>query len=191
MALSTDVTRGLLGEPGMPYNLLLNRSTDFGPFFVILKVTYHSARAIQLGMGVLQMLWDRTEPNGYAPYINENMLPGTPKHEILMHVAIGDHQVTPLGAHIIARSVKAKNLSPTNRSVWGVEDAPAPFMGSGLVEYSFGLPEVPKTNTPPEGPDEDDPHDKVRVLDPSYNQTDTFLRTGEIKQYCTGACDPE
>jgi hypothetical protein len=191
MALSTDVTRGLLGEPGMPYNLLLNRSVDFDPFFGLLKITYRYARSIQLGLGLLQMHWDRTEPNGYAPYIAADTLPGTPKHEVLLHVALGDYQVTPLGAHIIARAVNAKNLLPVNRSVWGIEETTGPFSGSGIVEYSFGLPEAPKTNTPPEGPEDDDPHDKVRVLDASYNQTDTFLRTGVITPYCDGPCDPE
>ena len=44
---------GLLGEPGMPYNLLLNRSTDFGIFFVVLKAAYHGAKSIQLGLGAV------------------------------------------------------------------------------------------------------------------------------------------
>ncbi|APR75076.1 Hypothetical protein A7982_00422 [Minicystis rosea] len=194
MALSTDVTRGLLGEPGMPYNLLLNRSADFEPFFGALQLVYSGGRSIQQVLGLVQMLWDRTEPNGYAPYIAANMLPGTPQHEILIHAAIGDHQVTPLGAHIIARAVKAQNLKPVNRSIFGLPEADGPFMGSGIVEFSFGLPTSPETNTPPEGatyPEDDDPHDKVRVLDAARNQTEQFLRTGVIDKYCDGPCDPE
>lgn len=194
MALSTDVTRGLLGEPGMPYSLLLNRSVDFDPFFATIKVTYPSALDQQLGIGVVQMLWDRTEPNGWAPYIVKDTLPGTPAHEILIHVAIGDYQVTPLGAHILARTVGAKNLAPVNRSVWGIEEAEGPFSGSGIVEFDFGLPEVPKENVPPKGPDfpEDaDPHDAVRVLQAAQDQTDTFLREGVVVPTCDGPCDPE
>lgn len=189
MSISTDVTRGLVGEPGMPYSLLLNRSSDFGPFFVLLSSTYRTGRNIQLLEGLLQMVWDRTEPDGYAAYISSNMLPGTPAHDLLIHVAIGDHQVTPLGAHIIARAVGAKNLKPVNRSVYGIEEADGPFTGSGMVEYDFGLPEAPKTNTPPyEGAD---PHDDVRKLDASYDQSNEFFRTGVITTYCTGPCDPE
>jgi hypothetical protein len=191
MALTTDVPRGLLGEPGLPYNLLLNRSTDFGPFFVILKVIFRSGMDIQLILGLTQMHWDRTEPNGYVPYIVQDTLPNTPPHEVLLHVAIGDYQVTPLGAHIIARSTNAKNVAPVNRSIWGIEEATAPFSGSGIVEFGFQLPEAPKTNTPPAGPGDDDPHDKVRVLDVAYNQTDTFLRTGVIENSCVGPCDPQ
>jgi len=191
MALTTDVTRGLLGEPGMPYNLLLNRSVDFTPFFVLLKSFYKDAIDLQLVLGLVQMHWDRTEPNGYAPYITENLFPNTPAHEVLLHVAIGDHQVTPLGAHLIARSVKAKNLSPVNRPIWGLTEDAGPFTGSGIVEYDFNLPMAPTTNTPPTGPSEEDPHDKVRVLNASYDQTDLFLREGTIAPFCDGVCNPE
>lgn len=191
MALSTDVTRGLLGEPGMPYSLLLNRSVDFQPFFLLLKGAYQTSRNMQIAMGLLQMLWDRTEPCGYAPYVHGNQLANTPDHEVLLHVAIGDYQVTPLGAHMIARAVGAKNLKPVNRSIFGIPEADGPFTGPGMVEFSFGLPESPKTNTPPTGPEADDPHDKVRVLDAAYSQTNDWLRTGKVVPYCMGACDPE
>lgn len=191
MALSTDVTRGLLGEPGMPYSLLLNRSVDFAPFFLLLKGAYQTSRNMQIILGLLQLLWDRTEPCGYAPYLHGNPLPGTPDHEVLLHVAIGDYQVTPLGAHMIARTIGAKNLKPVNRSIFGIEEADGPFKGSGLAEFSFGLPESPKTNTPPTGPEDKDPHDSVRVLDAAYSQTNDWLRTGMVVPYCSGVCDPE
>ena len=191
MAVSTDVTRGLLGEPGAPYSLLLNRSVDFGFYFTLLKSAYQTGRNIQLLLGLIQMTWDRTEPDGYMPYINENMLPGTPQHQVLIDVGIGDFQVTPLGAHIIARAVKAKNLKPVNRTIWGIPDTDGPFMGSGLVEYSFGLPEAPKENVPNTGGNDDDPHDKVRSLPEAIDQEDEFFRTGVIKAYCQGPCDPQ
>jgi len=125
------------------------------------------------------------------PYINENMLPGTPQHQVLLDVAIGDFQVTPLGAHMIARSLKARNLKPVNRSIWGIPDTDGPFMGSGLVEYSFGLPDAPKENIPITGDHKDDPHDKVRILPEAIDQGEEFFRTGTIKASCNGPCDPQ
>jgi hypothetical protein len=191
MALTTDVQRGLLGEPGAPYNLLLNRSTDFAPFFLQLMLSFKGdGLDIQLALGLVQMMWDRTEPNGWLPYITDP-LPNTPDHEIMIHVAIGDHQVTPLGAHIIARSVQAKNLAPVNRTIWGIPEDAGPFTGSSLVEFEFGLPEAPKTNTPTTEPEEDDPHDKVRVLPSAFDLTDVFLRSGMTQAACEGPCDPE
>ena len=190
MAITTDVTRGLLGEPGMPYTLLFNRSVDFTGFGAILHVTYRNPLDVQILFGLVQMLWDRTEPNGYAPYITEQMLPGTPAHQVLIHVAIGDHQVSPLGAHLIARAVHAKNVLPVNRHVWGIEEASAPLSGtSAMVEYDFGLPPSPATNQPPSG--DGDPHDKLRVLPQAETQADEFFRTGVVNQHCTTACRPE
>ncbi len=51
---------------------------------------------------------------------------------------------------MIARSVKARNLKPVNRTIWGIPDTDGPFTGSGLVEYSFGLPR-PRRRTSPTG----------------------------------------
>ncbi len=188
MAITTDVTRGLLGEPGAPYTLLLNRSVDFAGFGTLLAIVYKDARDGQVAFGLIQMLWDRTEPDGYLPYIRENMLPNTPAHEVLLHVAIGDHQVSPLGAHLIARSIGAKNLSPVNRSIFGIEEQAAPITGSAMVEYDFGLPASPMTNIPPTGADNDDPHDKVRVLQSAEAQSDKFFRDGIVTDFCGGAC---
>ena len=189
MALSTDVTRGLVGEPGMPYNLLLARSADFATYFTILNGTYGKNRPTTLVVALIQNLWDHAEPNGYAPFVSGNPLPGTPDHQLLLHVAIGDHQVTPLGAHLIARTVGAKNLTPANRSVWGLEESAGPISGNALVEFEFGLPAAPKDNVPMSIGD--DPHDSVRGLKVAFDQSDAFFRTGIVKAVCEGPCNPE
>ena len=85
----------------------------------------------------------------------------------------------------------AKNLSPVNRTACGIEEDAGPFLGSGLIEYDFGLPALPKTNIPTTEPEEDDPHDEVRKLDASRHATDQFLRYGLVKAYCEGVCDPD
>ena len=197
MALSTDVTRGFLGEPGMPYSLLLYRSADFTDFFVILQNTYRSALDLQVVMGCLQMLWDRTEPDGYAPYITPAdpaaRLANTPQHQVFVVDAIGDYQVTPLGAHLIARTVGATNLKPVARSLYGIPESDLPVTGgSGFLEFDYHLPPVPSTNVPPTGagfPADSDPHDKVRKTQAIFDSTDKFLREGTAKNFCSGACN--
>lgn len=188
MAISTEVTRGVLGEPGAPYSLLLNRSVDFAPFFFLLRGVYDDAYDLQLALGLVQMMWDRTEPGGYLRYINEDPLPNTPKHEVLLHVAIGDHQVTPLGAHIIARAVGAKNIGPVLRDVWGIPQAAGPFGGSAMAEYDFGTPEAPKENTP--NSKGEDPHDMLREEEVAQKQQAKFLLEGVVQNFCDGKCDP-
>lgn len=187
MSITTDVQRGLLGEPGAPYNLLLDRSTDFSGFFLIIKGIYPSAFDIQLGIDLIQQLWDRAEPDGYIAYISDpnDTLPGTPTHNVLIHAAIGDHQVTTLGAHFVARTVGAHNLTPVNREVFGIPDAPSGFSGNGMAEFNFWLPPVPITNTPP-SPGIPDPHDALRQLYYAQDMADIFFRTGTVVQTCPG-----
>ncbi len=194
MAVSTDVTRGLLGETGAPYSLLLNRSTDWPMYGAILAGTYTNDLDVQLMLALVQTKWDRSEPSGFAPFVKRDPLPGTPAHDALIHVAIGDHQVSTFGAHVLARSLGAKALRsndparPFPREIWGLEAADGPLQGeSAIVEYLFDLPAEPLTNLPQaQGCD---PHDRVRILGPSYEQQDHFFRTGEIRWACDGICD--
>lgn len=197
MALSTDVSRGVLGVMGMPYNLLLYRSVDFDPFVGVMNITWPDARDRLHILNLTQMLWDRTEPNGYAPYVRENLLPDTPAHEVLMRSALGDHQVTTLGAHIMARSIGTKHVRTGQGAVYGLEEVDGATDGSSYVEYDLGLPEMPPCNIPMRACD--DPHGKIRKLDEARQQLDLFLRTGETRVFCENAscsfpelsgCDP-
>jgi hypothetical protein len=192
MALSTEVTRGLLAETGAPYNTLLDRSVDFSPYIDILQGAYPDAVDEQFVQGLMQLLWDRAEPEGYIPYISQNTLPcsvcdgsSTPAHNVLLHLAIGDQEVTPLGGHFIARSVGAQNLSPVNREIYGVPDATSGFTGNGMCEWSFGLPasQSPVTNTPPPN-GEPNPHNALSQQADAQDMADVFFRTGMVVQTC-------
>jgi hypothetical protein len=190
MALTTDVPRGMLGVPGQPYNLLLNRSVDFVDFWTLIQKAFPDPLDDQMVLALFQMQWDRAEPNGYSAYIRDNTLEGTPKHEVLLPVAIGDHQVTTLGAHLMARAIGGVvNISPTNRTIYGLEEVPGPHTGSAMIEYSFGLAPEPTTNIPAD--DGEDPHGKVRRLGVAEQSLDRFLREGTIETFCDGPCDPE
>jgi len=183
MALSTDVQRGVLGVMGMSYNMLLNRSVDFSPFFTFMRLSYPDPRDQQLLLAMVQMFWDRTEPNGYVPYLREGGL-GTDPHEVLMRAAIGDHQVSTFGGQIMARSVGAKHLQSGQRDVFELETIDSATEGSAYVEYAFGLPDEPLCNVPMDACE--DPHGLVRKLDEAKGQMDAFLRTGEIVNLCPG-----
>ncbi|MCY1054980.1 hypothetical protein [Nannocystis sp. SCPEA4] len=190
MALSTDVERGVLGVPGQPYSLLLDRGEQFTALFAPLKSAFPDGLDQQMVLALFQILWDRTEPTGYSKYIRSNNLPGSPPKEVLIEVAIGDHQVSTLGAHIMARAIGGvANIAPENRALWGIDSAAAPYTGSAMVEYDFGLAPEPTTNIPPS--DGEDPHDKPRKLPGAAQMLDQFLRTGVVETFCEGVCDPE
>jgi hypothetical protein len=187
MALTTDVERGLLGVPGMPYNVLLTRSSNFEPFFDLLRGRYLDGRDVMHLLGLNQMLWDRTDPNGYMPYIRDERFPNTPPHEVVLRAVLGDHQVTTLGAHIMARAIGAPTVDMGVRDVLGLKTVAAPVTGSGLVEYDLGLPPDPVENIPPFACE--DPHGKIRSFDAARSQMDTFFRTGVIENHCpNGVC---
>lgn len=189
MALTTDVERGVLGVPGQPYNLLLDRSVDFDPFFALAQASYVDALDKQLLIGLMQTIWDRAEPSGFSAHVSRDPLPGTTAHDVLMLVAIGDHQVSTLGAHVMARSIGAVNVMPTNRTIWGIEEVMSPVMGSAMIEHDFGLPPEPLGNEPMR--DGDDPHGALSGVPVAAQMVEHFLRTGEVVMMCNGVCDPD
>jgi hypothetical protein len=187
MGTTTEVERGVLDVLGQPYNLLLTRSVDFEDFFSLLRATYSDPADIAYLLATLQLLWDRVEPAGYTHRIVDDPLPGTPTHDVLMTAALGDHQVTTLGAHHMARSAGVGHLDTGNGEIWGLAPVRDGQVGSALVEYSFGLPPDPVCNLPQSACA--DPHGKLRRLTEARMQIDTFLRTGEVVNYCTdGVC---
>lgn len=188
MAVSPDIQRGILDVPGQPYNLLLNRSIDFANYLALLRTSYDDAIDIQFGLTLVQMLWDRAEPAGYTHLIRDGLLPGSNPKDLLLQVAIGDHQVSTLGAHIMARAAGVPNLGPVNREIWGLEVAEGTVQGGAMIEYEFGV-EEPITNIPPT--DGEDPHGQVRGLPASLATRGEFLLEGTIRTNCDGPCDPE
>jgi len=112
-AVSQDWTKAVLGVTGMNYSTLLNRSVDFDEYAVVLRDNYPDALEQQLVFGMLQMLWDRGETSGYVQHLTDRAYDRTPKHQVLMTVAFGDHQVATITADNIARTLKLPIYRPT------------------------------------------------------------------------------
>jgi hypothetical protein len=188
MALTTDVERGILMVPGQGYNLLLQRSSNFRRFEDILRPRFPNGLDIPRLLETIQLHWDRTEPSGWTPNIRNDRVAGTPAHEVLMLVAIGDRQVTTLGAHTMARSIGGvPNLAPVNRELFGLESRTGMHRGSAMIEFDFGLPE-PLDNTPPTGTP--DPHSRIGESPAVFMMAPEWLATGATQNRCDGPCDP-
>jgi len=185
MAMSSDVERGALGVMGQPYSLLLFRSKDFNDFLDLIKESYTDFREHQHIVGLLQMLWDRVEPNGYTHLI------GNDNKTVLMRAALGDHQVPTVAAHIMARAVGAKHLDSGLRDVWQLDKVPSTPAGQSFyTEYDFGLPIDPLCNVPPQLCR--DPHEFVRRRVSAREQLHEFLSAGTGNNHCEpGDDDPE
>jgi hypothetical protein len=164
-AVSPDFVRAALGVPGMRYSLLLPRSVDFDEFAAVLYPNYPNELARPLMLSLIQMLWDRGEPNGYAHRMTTNPLPNTPPHKVLLNVAFGDHQVTNWAADVEARTIGASTHRPIlDPGRWpGVDQlfgipriGSYPFKGSAIIYWDIG----------PVRPDPDNPGDTIGVTAP-------------------------
>lgn len=187
LALSPRLERGVLGVGGLPYSLILSRSADFDPFFLVFKEKFLDHREIALIMAAMQTVWDPGESAGYAYALTRDPLPGTPPKQVLLQVGIGDAQVSTLSAQLSARAFGAATVAPANRPVWGVEERPPGFQGSAFVEWYYpdGATE-PFENVPPDK--EGDTHECPRREPAAQAQVVDFLETGVINQYCDGPC---
>jgi hypothetical protein len=146
-AIAPDFTRASLGVPAMNYSVLLPRSVDFDPFAAILYPSYPNETARPLLLDLIQMLWDRGEPNGYASRMTEDPLPNTPAHQVLMNVAFGDHQVSIYQADVQARTIGAaahrpvlyEDRWPDTDVLWGVPTIRRyPYTGSAIYYWDSG-----------------------------------------------------
>ena len=185
VALAPDIDRAVLGVAGGPYSVLLPRSVDFNTYFLAFKTMYPDYMDISLWLGLMQTLWDSAEPSGYLDSINQDPLPGNTPKEILVQVAIGDSQVSTLGAHMLMRGVGGGLIADPTRAVWGLDELAAGAAGSGLVEWDYGL-EEPFVSIPPNK--DTDPHGRVRKEFEAQEQLHHFLSTGELVNFCDGPC---
>jgi hypothetical protein len=111
-ALSPDFEHAVLGVPGMNYSLLIQRSVDFDPFAAVLNASYSSQIERPLIISMLQILWTRGDADGYAQHMTDDPYPGTPRHDVLLEMAFGDHQVTNWATEVEARTIGARLRTP-------------------------------------------------------------------------------
>lgn len=140
IALSPDADYGVLGVPGMNYSTLLRRSVDSDDYFksptIGLYKYYSDFGNRMLLLSLVQLLWDRGEANGFAHFMNDQPLPDTPPHEVLMRVAFSDHQVANVTAEVQARTIGAKAYAPALQEGrhWAVD----PYFGlEQVTEFPF------------------------------------------------------
>jgi hypothetical protein len=195
MGVAQDITRGVLGVPGMNYSTLLDRSTDWARYEKFFKATYPDRLDQLLIFDLMQMLWDRAEANGYAAHIAKDPLPGTPVHDVLLMVAFGDHQVANVTAETEARTIGAARRCPTLDPGRTAQASPFwnlacidgyPHHGSAIVFWdSHKTPESPLTNTP--ASEGDDPHSFPRSQMTNRAMKAAFLAGEGVVDTCGAA----
>jgi len=183
LALNPALERGVLGVGGGPYGVLLPRSYDFDLYLNILRSKFEDHRQIMQVIGLMSMLWEPAEGAGWFHDMNRSPADGQQAKDVLLQVAIGDAQVSTLGAHMMARAYGASTVYPQTRAVYGVEEQVGGFTGSALVEWTYpdGAAE-PVENVPPDA--DLDTHECPRREVAAQDQLRDFVETGVVNQYC-------
>jgi hypothetical protein len=196
-AVAPDWTRAVLGVATMGYATLLPRSTDFDTYNAVFAPAYKSEGTRLLILSLIQMLWDRGETNGWAHRVTTRPPRDTPRHTVLMHVAVGDHQVANAMSDVEARTIGARAYRPAvgpGRSndrtpLYGIPTIRRfPFAGSAIVYWDGGpqTPPAPPFNFPNrEGLD---PHAFARNTVAARRQKAAFLApAGAVIDVCGGS----
>lgn len=212
-ALSPDFIQSSLLVGAMTYSILLPRSTNYDLYKALLYSNYVDEMEHPLLLQLMQMLWDRSEPNGYTHVMTDNPPPNTPPHRITLQVALGDHQVSNFTSDTMARSLNMKtNQIPVDPGRWPDYDelwnvprltsADFPYHGNNIIYFDGGPPR-PNPNNPNQiiGTDPpplinqpnrvaQDPHGAPGGASLAVAQTSSFLQpNGYITDMCpTTAC---
>ena len=204
-AIAPDHRRAALGVPGMNFSILLTRSLNWKTYRAFFDPAYPDQATHPIAVSLIQMLWDRAESNGWAAHMTSDPPANTPSHEVLMHVARGDHQVAPAAADIMARTIGARTnrrpLAPGARqdktALYGIPRIGSfPFAGSAIIYWEPGgglgrVPLQPLDNQPIHfGVD---PHGDPRYTVAARRQKSAFLRPGgRVTDVCGGGfCQAE
>ena len=126
LAASKDVNRGVLGSLGMNYSTLLTRSKNFDEYAGLLYNSYTDPLDRQLLFSMMQMLWDRSENNGYASHLVDNAAFGGPTNVVKLDPMFGDPQVTMYSAEVMARTM---GVPYDNRQTLKVETLGSQYLG--------------------------------------------------------------
>jgi hypothetical protein len=178
-AVAPDFDRAVLAVPGMDYSVLLPRSVDFDQYATILYPSYPNEKERPLVLSLIQQLWDRSDPDGFANHMTSKPYADTPAHKVFIEMAFGDHQVTNVMTEIEARTIGASvrvplldpGRSSEKRPFFGIPRIKHfPFTGNAIEVWdigplrtvggqTLGTPTPPSINQPnrpgvdPHGPD--------------------------------------
>jgi hypothetical protein len=217
-AVAPDFNRAALGVLGMNYSTLLTRSTDFGTgthdpsptpddplngfeYAYPLYKAYPQLNERQLIFSLMQMLWDRAEPDGYAQHMTSHPYPDTPGHQVLLQAGYGDHQVSNYAAEVEARTIGARVLkrdmlrpgrSWEQQPWWGLKPVD-PDRTAGVSVFTVwdgGSRPSPLGNVAQDNTYDDDPHEWVRRTPAARAMKSAFLSPdSHIVDTCVSYCD--
>jgi hypothetical protein len=187
LALSPDITRGVLNVPGCNWSLMLYRSTNFNGLRPIVAGRLPDPLDQQLVFTLTQSEWDYVDAVTFARHVARQPLPGHAARPVLVQESIGDAQVPNEATRILVRELGVPALAPLIEPVPGVEARPAP-LAAGYVQWDSGIgPLPPPGNTAL--PTDNGAHNAVWYQGLPTDQVRAFYRPdGQVLNPCEGPC---
>lgn len=183
-AMAPNLRRAALVVGGSNYSLMVWRSTAFQQVNELWMASQPDTQDRELLFALLQSVFDLADPVTYAPQIAEA------GDQLLLIASIGDMQVPNIASEAMARSYGMSMAGPPVYPVWDVEDAPADFTGSALLQVDTKMgPLPPKENLPGDG--DNGAHGSAVDGPAVQGIVATFLLEGLVNNTCSGPCDPE
>ena len=188
MAYDKEIERGVVGVPGGPWGMLLERSLYWNVFQGPLIGAYGDQLTYQVALSFMSMAFEPYDPITTAPRVRNDPVGDTPKKQIFMYQAMGDALVPNVATEMLARSMGLPVTSPTVEQPWGLETASGPAPSALTIFDESPAPLPPESNVPP---DEDNgTHTTVNFLGAVSRQVAHFFETGEVRSECSQGGEP-
>lgn len=191
MALSPDVTKGILNVGGGPWSLMMSRSGNFTVLYTAMKVFYKRPVERQLLIAMSQFGFDVVDPMTFAPYVIKSPERfKVPPKKLIIQESIGDAQVPNISTRMWARTFGIPALKGLFEPVFGLERKDGPLDGSAYTQFGPKPDPFPEdANVPAKS---NAAHEAARRTEGCMKQMETFFQPGgKIVHYCDGPCDPD
>lgn len=190
VGVAPDLPWGVLNVGAAGWTTLLQRSTNWALFKLIIDGSYPDRLDQQSIICVMQQYLDLADGMNLAPHYADP-LPGNSPRRVLLQIGVGDLQVSNVASTMFARTAGFPLLDSSPVDVWGMTPV------AGPQESALAIFDTKEAVQPPDGnlnanvTAMNAAHLSIRMLPAAMEQTDHFLRSGEVIATCDGKCDPE
>jgi hypothetical protein len=183
MGWSPDLGRGVLNVGGAGWTTLVQRSTNWALFKLIVDGGYRDKLDQQILLDVLQTHFDPIDGLTVAPSV-------LAKKQILLQMAVNDDSVPNPATTLLARTMGLPLLDDAPIDIFQLTRTKGP-LPSALTVWDTHQNPPPLTNLPNPVLAGNTAHDQNRRLPGVRAQIEHFLKQGEVRSTCDGVCDPD
>jgi len=176
MAVEDTVPHGVLHVPGGSWSTMLERSSNWSQFELLMEHGVPSPADRQVLYAASQLFWDVADPALHTAALTHR--------SVLWQGSVGDEQVPNLTTELVAGAAGATLLSPTPRDSAEIDQGRGPLTGPALVWFDPEVAEPPLTNRPAET---SGAHHNPRLWAGQNSQTVRFLDAddpGIVEHFC-------